>query len=464
VTEPRKFGRYEVIGRLGAGMFCTVWLAHDPDLDDQVAIKELAAQWLGRMDIRARFLQEARFLREANSQRVVQIHDIHIPPTGPAYFVMEYANGGTLATELQRAHGHLPIARALRLAAQAAWAIDDLHEHEVLHRDIKPANILIKSASDGSERVLIADLGLAKRLVAASGLTQTAGSPGYMAPEQDTANLDQVGLDERADVYGIGALTYALLTGRVPAVGADAATLARLRPDTPRTVCRTVAAALSHDRADRPASARAVAEVLDAAARRLGPRTVSAGVPRPRKRLTAAVLAAAAVLVVLGVPLVAGIWPWSMGSAGSPAQSRAGAESAADTKTTRIVSPTDGTNVLRDVEVTFFFTDADMSKDTAVVLSICIGPDAQKCYLESRVFASDGNTGIKSVSLGGEKLPPGAQGRFILRLDLMPVDRYLQLTSLKTEETQQRVWDSDGFAAGQLGTHPLQLVRLHRVS
>ncbi|MER7973111.1 protein kinase, partial [Streptomyces sp. NPDC096080] len=101
-----RIGRYRLGRRLGSGAFGTVWLAHDDDLDAPVAVKVLADNWSHRLDVRERFLTEARMLRKAGSDRVVQVYDIGELPDGRPYFVMEYADGGTLA-ELAEA-GPLP--------------------------------------------------------------------------------------------------------------------------------------------------------------------------------------------------------------------------------------------------------------------------------------------------------------------------------------------------------------------
>lgn len=104
-----RIGRYRVERRLGTGAFGTVWLAHDDTLDAPVAVKVLADNWSHRLDVRERFLSEARLLRRAASRRVVQVHDIGELPDGRPYFVMEYADGGTLADLLQ--DGPLPVGR-----------------------------------------------------------------------------------------------------------------------------------------------------------------------------------------------------------------------------------------------------------------------------------------------------------------------------------------------------------------
>lgn len=215
-------GRYRVVARLGAGAFSTVWLGHDDDLDVAVAIKVLAENWVGHRDVVDRFLEEARLLRRVEDRRVVRVHDIGRQADMRPYFVMDHVDGGTLAdlTDLP-----LPYDEALDPGAQLAEAVQVLHDHGVLHRDVKPSNVLLTRPP--ARRVVVADLGMAKRLAESSGVTLTVGTPAFMAPEQAH---QQSGLDVRADVYGVAAVTYLLLTGRRPFPGSRTA---RSRCGTP---------------------------------------------------------------------------------------------------------------------------------------------------------------------------------------------------------------------------------------
>ncbi|MFF8726732.1 serine/threonine-protein kinase [Streptomyces sp. NPDC015171] len=285
-----RIGRHRLERPLGSGAFATVWLAHDPELQAPVAVKVLAENWAHRLDIRERFLSEARLLRRAGSGRLVQVYDIGELPDGRPYFVMEYAAGGTLADLL--ADGPLPVRDALALTAEAARGAAALHEAGIVHRDIKPTNVLLHTAPDGSRRVLLADLGLAKSLAQASVLTLAAGSAGYQPPEQAEPGE---GIDERADVYSLGAVGYELLTGTVPGPPGKVVPPRRLRPELGEDVERALLRALEPDRARRWPSALAFAGELDRL--RAGP---SAGRGRRldgvRGRLNGVTLALAAVL------------------------------------------------------------------------------------------------------------------------------------------------------------------------
>ncbi|MFE2386654.1 serine/threonine-protein kinase, partial [Streptomyces misionensis] len=241
-----RIGRYRLERPLGTGAFATVWLAHDPELKAPVAVKVLAENWSHRLDVRDRFLSEARLLRRAGSSRVVQVYDIGELPDGRPYFVMEYADGGTLAELL--ADGPLPVPDALLLTAEAARAAAALHEAGIVHRDIKPTNLLLHTAPDGTRRVLLADLGLAKSLAQASVLTLAAGSAGYRPPEQAEPGGN---IDERADVYSLGAVGYELVTGSVPGPPGKVVPPGRLRPDLGDDVARALLRALEPDRTRR---------------------------------------------------------------------------------------------------------------------------------------------------------------------------------------------------------------------
>ncbi|KOV96709.1 serine/threonine-protein kinase [Streptomyces sp. NRRL B-3648] len=267
-----RIGRHRLERPLGSGAFATVWLAHDPELQAPVAVKVLAENWAHRLDIRERFLSEARLLRRAGSSRVVQVYDIGELPDGRPYFVMEYAGGGTLADLL--AGGPLPVREALALTAEAARGAAALHEAGIVHRDIKPTNVLLHTAPDGTRRVLLADLGLAKSLAQASVLTLAAGSAGYRPPEQAEPGA---GIDERADVYSLGAVGYELLTGTVPGPPGQVVPPRRLRPELDAGVERALLRALEPDRARRWPGALAFAAELD--------RLAAAPPARPVRRL-----------------------------------------------------------------------------------------------------------------------------------------------------------------------------------
>jgi serine/threonine protein kinase len=224
-------GRYRLHSKIGAGAFATVWRGYDDELDIDVAVKVLAENWASRSDVRERFLAEARLMRRIASDRVVRVFDLGRLPDGRPYFVMDHIGGGSLADVVGR--GPIAPADALWWGADLARAVAALHAEGVVHRDITPANLLLRptradQTGGGTHRIVLADLGLAKHIAEASGLTQAVGTPSYMAPEQ---GRESGGFDERADVYAIGAVTYALLTGRPPYVVSSISDVLSRDPD-----------------------------------------------------------------------------------------------------------------------------------------------------------------------------------------------------------------------------------------
>lgn len=266
MSLPARLGRLRQVERLGVGGFASVWLYHDDELQSDVAVKALADNWAQRIDIRDRFLQEARILRRADSDYVVRVYDVG-EVEGTPYFVMSYADRGTVANLLEHEHS-ISLDRTVDLISQAGAGLAVLHAQGSIHRDIKPANLLLRTDGPG-QRVMVADLGVAKAMLHASGLTHVVGTPAYMAPEQATGG----GVDERADVYALAAVAYQLLTGRTAHTG----TIAELthlqsppRPSElaglPAGVDDVVLRGLAPDRDDRWPTVRAFVNAFQALA------------------------------------------------------------------------------------------------------------------------------------------------------------------------------------------------------
>ncbi|MFI0454022.1 serine/threonine protein kinase [Actinomadura sp. 6N118] len=274
MSFPPTVGRYRIDRVLGSGAFASVWLGHDDALEAQVAIKVLSGSLIDDLDVRNRFLEEARILRRADSERLVRVHDIGELPDGRPYFVMSYADRGTLADRMRERP--LPVYDALVLAEEIAYGVEVINALGVIHRDLKPSNVLFQSTRDGGEKLLIADLGLAKALAHASGaFTLPVGTPGYMSPEQARFGG---GLDVRADVYGLGALTYHMLTGRPPGPAPVKSPPSALREGIPPALDQVILRALEVEREKRWPTAEAFAEALST----LRP-TMPPGTPHPMR-------------------------------------------------------------------------------------------------------------------------------------------------------------------------------------
>ena len=258
VTAPARIGSYRIERLLGFGSFATVWLGFDETLGAHVAIKVLAENWSHDLRVRERFLDEARLLWRLDHDRIVQVYALGELPDGRPYLVMAWADGGSLRDRLALAP--LEVRHALALLREICAGVAVLHDNGIVHRDLTPGNVLFKSRRHvGTEQVVIADLGLAKALAVASGLTARAGTPGYMAPEQD----DPLSIvDRRADVYGLGQLGVRLLGLPVPRRPDQPV---RVRDGVPKMVADVLRTATAQRPGERYRDAAAFGAALDRA-------------------------------------------------------------------------------------------------------------------------------------------------------------------------------------------------------
>jgi len=206
----RAFGDFELLEEIGRGGMGVVYRAHQTSLDRIVAVKVLAAgQWASPEEVQ-RFREEATSAARLTHSAIVPIYEVG-EWEGQPFLSMAYVRGSTLAERIRS--GPLPAREAAELVYSVSDAVHYAHRCGVIHRDLKPANILLDSA--GQPRVT--DFGIAKRLEAPPELTgdgQVLGTPGYIPPEQAAGRLSQI--DARSDVYALGAVLYAMLTGRPP--------------------------------------------------------------------------------------------------------------------------------------------------------------------------------------------------------------------------------------------------------
>jgi serine/threonine protein kinase len=220
-AELKRFGRYEIVAELGRGAMGVVYKARDPQIDRLVAVKTVSMWGQDReeeTDFRMRFLNEAQAAGRLHHAGIVSIFDVgENPENQEQYIVLEYVAGESLNRILAR-EKKLPLSQALKLAEEIAEALDYAHAQGVVHRDIKPGNILI--TEDGHAK--IADFGIAKLNLAHFTLPgRVMGTPAYMAPEQ----LSGEGVDGRSDLFSLGVILYAMVTGHSPFQGNSATTV-----------------------------------------------------------------------------------------------------------------------------------------------------------------------------------------------------------------------------------------------
>ncbi|HTJ69817.1 MAG TPA: tetratricopeptide repeat protein [Actinospica sp.] len=262
--------RYEVLERLGRGGMGEVWSAHDRSLRRRVALKLLPLGEAAPDDFAARFEREAVAAAQINHPNVVALHDRGVHGD-TLFLVMELVDGMSLSA-LINASGALTCARAVEIAEQVCTALEATHEAGVVHFDIKPQNVMITRA--GAAKVVdfgIAGLVQAKQLsVVHSSKLAPAATLEYAAPEQVTAGHG----DARSDLYALGGVLFAMLTGRAPFTGptawavmaakisGEAPRLEQARPGLPPQLNDLVAQLLEREPELRPRSAREVRERL----------------------------------------------------------------------------------------------------------------------------------------------------------------------------------------------------------
>jgi WD40 repeat protein/predicted Ser/Thr protein kinase len=307
--ELGRLGGYRVLKLLGKGGMGAVFLAEDPQLERHVALKVMLPEVAARPEARSRFLREARASARLKDDHVAAIYQVG-EDRGVPFLVMEYLEGESLEGWLRRGEG-VPEARLLRVARDVARGLAAAHAKGLVHRDIKPANLWLEEPQG---RVKILDFGLASGDVHEVHLTQTGvivGTPLYMAPEQGRGEP----ADARSDLFSLGCVLYRLCTGQAPfqrptltavltSLATDEPVPVRQRnPQIPQALADLVMRLLAKRPDDRPATARAVLQELEAIERRP---TAVAPAPeeksgqqqrRPRRRA----LVAAALLGVAGV-------------------------------------------------------------------------------------------------------------------------------------------------------------------
>ena len=217
-APPPQIPGYELLGELGRGGMGVVYKARQAALGRTVAIKMLLGGAAAGDEAFRRFRAEAEAVARLSHPNIVEIHEVGVH-AGTPFFSMEFVAGGSLADRM-RDRPFTP-RQAAALLRTLAGAVQAAHRRNIVHRDLKPANVLL--TAEGVPK--LTDFGLAKRIDEArdQGRTRTGavlGTPHYMSPEQAAGKVHEVG--PPADVYALGGILYALLTGRPPFRGATA--------------------------------------------------------------------------------------------------------------------------------------------------------------------------------------------------------------------------------------------------
>ena len=221
-TADHQIPGYKILGRLGAGAMAVVYRARQLSLNRMVAIKVLPKRFTENPEYVERFYKEGQAAAKLNHPNIVQAIDVG-EAGGYHYFVMEFVDGKTVADDLTA--GKICSEKdALDIIIEVAHALAHAHARGLIHRDVKPKNIMI--SKDGA--VKLADMGLARETTdieaAQTEAGKAYGTPYYISPEQIRGKLD---IDGRADIYGLGATFYHMVTGRVPFMAEDSADVMR---------------------------------------------------------------------------------------------------------------------------------------------------------------------------------------------------------------------------------------------
>ena len=268
--NPEKIGRYEIKSELGRGGMATVYQAYDPRFEREVAVKVLPSEMLHDPQFRIRFEREAKTIAMLEHPAIVPVYDFG-EEDGLPYFVMRYMTGGSLSERIKP--GPLPVQQAAHILEHIAPGLDEAHAKGIIHRDLKPGNILFDRAGEP----YVSDFGIAKFSESQTNVTGSAiiGTPSYMSPEQ--AQGEEV--DGRSDIYALGVILFEMLTGRQPYQGDTPMSVVvkhitepvphilDVNPNLPPAIEAVIEKVMAKDKSKRFATAKGLADALNAVAR-----------------------------------------------------------------------------------------------------------------------------------------------------------------------------------------------------
>ncbi|MBN1430498.1 MAG: serine/threonine protein kinase [Anaerolineae bacterium] len=264
----RTLGTYEILDEIGHGGMANVYLATQPSIGREVAIKVLPPHFMQDRTFVKRFTREVQVIAKLQHPHILPVHDFG-EQDGLPYIVMTYMTGGTLS-DLIYGDQPLPLTEVVRLVDQIASGLDHAHQKGIIHRDFKPSNVLL----DEHNNVYLADFGIAKATESTTQITGSGivGTPAYMAPEvAQSATVTPL-----VDIYALGVTVYEMLVGRHPYQGETPVGILMShvaepipdvrhhRPDLPEAVQHVIDRAMAKDPAVRYQTAKALAADLRA--------------------------------------------------------------------------------------------------------------------------------------------------------------------------------------------------------
>ena len=243
--------RYRVIRKIGEGGMGTVYAGEHVEIGKDVAMKILHPAYSTQQDLVERFRREARAASRIGHPHIIDVTDFGETEDGCAYFVMEHLDGIDLADVLSHERRLAP-ERACKIATQICRALAAAHAAGVIHRDLKPENIFLVARDGQADFVKVLDFGIARSMGRARRLTNPGvamGTPEYMAPEQAEGGA----VDQRSDIYSVGALIYEMVSGSPPQMSRDKELIPPrgIKADVPEELDRIVVRALEADPARR---------------------------------------------------------------------------------------------------------------------------------------------------------------------------------------------------------------------
>jgi WD40 repeat protein/serine/threonine protein kinase/DNA-binding SARP family transcriptional activator len=250
-VTPGAFGRsvrgYELREQVGVGAFGVVYRAYQPSVGREVAIKVIRPELVNQASFVRGFESEARLVAQLEHPHLVPLYDYWRDPEG-AYLVMRWMRGGSLRQALER--GPWNVEPASRLLAEVGGALAYAHRQGVVHADVKPANVLL----DEEGHSYLSDFGIAARVFDPDNPAHpVTSSPAYVPPEELTGQPHT----PRSDLYGLGLLTFELLTGQRPAMDGALPPLTALQPELPAALGDVIARATASDPGERYESVEA---------------------------------------------------------------------------------------------------------------------------------------------------------------------------------------------------------------